>query len=301
MRLRTAFAAILGLHGAVALAQQAPPQPSQSAIASGARSQAYNAGRDITFNNVYLNEPRKSSLEVVGSKVAITSAYLVPSMHFYGQLETVQGRPTAPDFRDGAFLCVEVANISSQPLLVTAVKLDVISPQQVRSKLRHWGSCPGEDVNSVSPECMLQPGQRKKWLLEKGITIPGMTEFLKRQGDEFIFDHFRPRLTSNDFVIERFNQFLRTVGEKTTLKVSIFELNYKPILLGHFQLASGKDLFHSAPTLKKGGRHGDMLVYPLQHDAFLGEALSQLKADKTETPSTSCTTSTETASGTREQ
>jgi hypothetical protein len=120
------------------------------------------------------------------------------------------------------------------------------------------------------------------------MVIPGVVDFLKQQ-DEFVFDTMKPRLTTNDRIIERFNNFLRGVpGDKTTLKVSIFELNYKPVLIGHFQLAKGRDLFaHEAVSKKVGGK--EILVFPLQHDSFLGEAISQIKEGKSDLPTKSCT------------
>ena len=271
--------------------QSEPRAASQSAVATGPNSRAYNAMNNLVINNkVNNNYPggRDNSLDVVGSKVAITAAYLVPSIDFFDATRKNSDGEMVNQFHDAAFLCVEVANISSQPLLVTAMKLDVINPQGLRFGPGISGSCPGEKISSMSAACMLQPGERKKWLLEKGMVIPGVVDFLKQQ-DEFVFDTMKPRLTTNDRIIERFNNFLRGVpGDKTTLKVSIFELNYKPVLIGHFQLAKGRDLFaHEAVSKKVGGK--EILVFPLQHDSFLGEAISQIKEGKSDLPTKSCT------------
>jgi hypothetical protein len=267
----------VGASIAATAGQPAPAklERTQSATANAPNSRAFNAGRDIIFR-LEDREPIKPN--VVGSKVAITNAYLLPSYNFF---ETTFGRPEnhiPNQTRDAAFLCVEVVNISSQPLLVTAMKLDVINPQKLSSGPGIiLGSCPVEKVSGVSPECLLQPGQHKRWLLQKGIVMRGAGDFIKQQSDEYIMDVERPRRTNNDDVIRRFNEFLRASGvAKTTLKVSIFELNYKPVLIGHFQLAEGETLFSTEPSVRwLGGKK--TWVFPLQHDSFLGEALSQLK------------------------
>lgn len=284
MRTFTAFFLLFGLAGLAFTAHSGTASVLQTATASAPNARAYNAGGNIIIQNG--NNDNK--LDVIGSKAAITRAYLVPSVDFVAKTWNVEGREKPNQYHDAAFLCVEVANISSYPLLVTAMKLEVSNPKNLRFGPGIFGGCPAEKVSAVTPECMLQPGQRKKWLLQKGFVIPGVVDFLKQESDEYIFDYDRPKRTSNDFVIQRFNQFLRSaVGDKTTLKVSIFELNYKPIVIGHFQLAKGDDLFATEPTIHKiGGK--EALVFPLQHDSFLGEALSQIKDRKTILPGDAC-------------
>src|SRR6185312_12950163 len=111
--------------------------------------------------------------------------------------------------------------------------------------------------------CLLQPGERKSWLLEKGFVIPGVVDFLKKETGQYIFDD-RPKLTSNDYVIRRFNNFLRTVvGGKATLKVSVYELDYKPVLVGYFKMTEGDDLFATEPSVRRVGGRNEF-VFPLQ-------------------------------------
>lgn len=247
----------------------------QKATASAPYSTAINAR-----GNVYLtNSNNNIYIDVIGSKAAITKAYLVPSVNFSQKFFNVDGKQYSNQFYDAAFVCVEVANISSTPLLVTAIKLEFSNYKNLRFGPGAYSGCPSEKISGVTPECMLQPGQRKKWLLQNGFVIPGMINFLEQESDEYVFDS-HPKRTSNDFVIQRLNQFLRsTAGDKTMLKVSVFELNYKPVVIGHFRLADGSNLFATEPTMHKIGRK-EVLAFPLQHDAFLGEALSQMKDGK---------------------
>ncbi|KWN65400.1 hypothetical protein WM24_12440 [Burkholderia ubonensis] len=81
---------------------------------------------------------------------------------------------------------------------------------------------------------------------------------------------------------------MRTVvGDKITLRVSVFELNYKPVLVGYFRMDEGDDLFATEPRVQRvDGK--DELVFPLQHDAFLGEALSQMKSKARVMPGDIC-------------
>lgn len=273
---------LLAASAAQSAQQPEPRTDSQSAVTNAPNSQAFNAHGNLTVNNY------ARALDVTGSKVAITAAYLLPAYDFIAASHQIDGKDFENGFRDAAMLCVEVTNISSQPLLVTAMRLDVLNPQDLRAGPVGFGHCPGDKVSSVGPECLLQPAQRKKWLVHKGIAIPGLVEFLKQQDGEEITDIMRPRFTNHNGVIDRFNSFLRTVvSDKTMLKVSIFERDYQPVLIGHFQLADGKSMFSTEPSLKRRGKK-DIRVFPLQHDFFLGEALSQIKAGKTDSPILAC-------------
>ncbi|MDR8077776.1 hypothetical protein KPA96_19155 [Burkholderia cenocepacia] len=275
------------LLGSVVLPAAEAVDMSQYATVNAQSGRAYNAGRDMIFNVSGSNSSGK--LDMVGSKVAITRAYLVPAVDFYRENlgGDTEGGKADNGFYDAAFLCTEVANISSQPLLITSMRLEVRNKGRLRFGPGSLGTCPDETVSHVSPDCMLQPGERKSWLLAKGFVIPGVVDFLKKETGEYIFD-VHPKVTSNDYVIKRFNNFLRTVvGDKITLRVSVFELNYKPVLVGYFRMDEGDDLFATEPRVQRvDGK--DELVFPLQHDAFLGEALSQMKSKARVMPGDIC-------------
>jgi hypothetical protein len=280
------FILILSIAGVVSPGVEAV-SGSQSATVSAPNGRAYVVGRDMIINATG-GDP-SGRLDVVGSKVAITRAYLVPGVNFYrtNLSPDTDGDAEKNDFYDSAFLCTEVANISSQPLLVTAMRLDVSNKGELRFGPGSSGRCPDEKVSHVSPACLLQPGERKSWLLEKGFIIPGVVDFLKGEKGEHIFDD-HPKITSNGYVIRRFNDFLRaTVGDKVTLKVSVYELDYKPVLIGYFKMTEGDDLFATEPNVRRVDGRNE-LVFPLQHDAFLGEALSQMASQKEVMPGEIC-------------
>jgi hypothetical protein len=216
-------------------------------------------------------------ISVLGTKVAITRAYLLPFPDFAGGIWEQHGMKN--NFYDAVSLCVEVANISSSPLLVTALRLDITHPDRMRFGPGHAAlRCPSEYVSDVDEQCLLRPGEHRSWLLNKGMVLPGLVEFLKQQNDEFILEDLRPKRTNNDFVIERFNRYLKSsIGSDTVLTVSVYELNYQPLLQAHFELARGKDMFAHEPVVKRS-RGRKTMIFPLQHDLFLGEALSALKA-----------------------
>lgn len=286
MRFGPRLIAAAGLAMSIAAAQAEPGKTAQTAVANAPNARAYNAAGNIVVHNSYggMHDDR---ISVLGTKVAITRAYLVPFPDFAGGIWERHGIKN--DFYDAVSLCVEVANISSSPLLVTALKLDVIHPDHMRFGPGHMAlKCPSEHVSDVDEQCLLRPGEHRSWMLNKGMVLPGLVAFLRQQNDEFLFDDMRPRRTSNEFVIERFNNYLRSsIGSDTVLKVSVYELNYRPLLEAHFELARGQDMFAHEPVVKRS-RGKKTMVFPLQHDFFLGEALSALKAEGERRNKTAC-------------
>ncbi len=252
---------------------------SQQAVATAPGALAFNAGRDINLGPV----------EIAGAKIAITKAYLVPSFNMFEKkwVEPLKGENDG--FYDSAFLCVEVTNISSQPLLVTAVKLDVANAKNFK-----WGpgtngeGCPSEKISNVSPRCYFQPAERKKWLIPRGFKIRGLIKYLETiPEDTYIFNDMLPARTNDDLVVRNFNAFLRsTVGTDATLELTLFERDYVPLLRGRFQIADGKDLFETEGRRRASKSH--LAVYPLQHDALLGEGLEQLRSQNPNTIFDTC-------------
>ena len=270
----------------IAAAQAESGKVAQTAVANAPNARAYNAAGNIVVHNLY-GSNHDDRIDALGTKVAITRAYLLPFPDFAGGNRERHGIKN--NFYEAVGLCVEVANISSSPLLVTALRLDVIRPDRMRFGPGYLSvKCPSEYVSDVDEQCLLRPGEHRSWVLNKGMVLPGLVEFLKQQNDEFILADLRPRRTNNDFVIERFNNYLRSsIGSDTVLKVSVFELNYQPLLEAHFELARGKDMFAHEPIVKRG-RGKKTMIFPLQHDFFLGEALSALKAGEERRGESAC-------------
>ena len=263
-----------------------PAKTAQTAVANAPNARAYNAAGNIVVHNVY-GDAHEGRISVIGKKVAITRAYLLPFDDFAGGIWEKQGIKNG--FYDAVGLCVEVANISSAPLLVTALRLDITRPGRMRFGPGHVAlGCPSEHVSDVDEQCLLRPGERRRWMLNKGMVLPGVVDFLMHQSDEFLLEYERPRRTNNADIIGRFNEFLRaSIGSDTVLDVSVFELNYQPLLKAHFELAQGADMFAHEPSVKHR-RGGKTLVFPLQHDFFLGEALSALKAGEAQRMHAAC-------------
>lgn len=241
-------------------------QSQQGATANGNGATAITAGHDINYG-----------IEITGSKIAVTNAYMVPGFHIFPKQWNADGSEVRNSFYDSAYLCVEVANISSQPFLITAMKLEIQNARNIKFGPGSGGSCSSSAVSRVSPECYLQPGEKKMWIVDDGFIINGMIDYLWTEKNEYVDDLAVPRRTNNDFVIQRFNKFLeKRIGRNAYLKLTIFERDYHPALVGQFQLARGKDMFKKEPI--KANRKLHRYVYPLQHDLFLGEAISHLVA-----------------------
>lgn len=239
----------------------------QGTTANGDGATAYSAGRDINVG-----------VEITGAKIAVTEAYMIPSFFLFPKQWNSDGSEVKTGFYDSAFLCVEVANISSEPFLVTAMRLDILNARNVKFGPQSQDACSSNRVSLVSRECYLQPGEKKKWVVGDGFVIDGLVDYLGTEKDEYIDNFSIPKRTNNGHVIQRFNRFLqKRIGRNAELKLTIFERDYQPALIGKFQLAHGEDMFKDEPI--KANRRLHRYIYPLKHDLFLGEAISHLVAD----------------------
>lgn len=227
-----------------------------------------------TINNFYG--------ERLGKKIVIREMYLVPYDQFNThRCDTNVDIKHCGDFYEAVGIYLEIQSIWPEPILLTAGQLSVISP-------RHnfgLGPKPGGSGRLILDEMitqtgdprefLLQPGEIKRINLSQGFRLNGVLDFFdKRLSDAEIETSKVPYAFYDLTIVDDFDRFLKKkYGAQAALKISLYEKDYKPLLVTVAKLGGGTDFFERGDPTKRNG-------YNFQHDRFLAEVLYQLRGGK---------------------
>jgi len=242
-----------------------------SVSTTGRQSPAVNQSGDHAVTTVlYGAQPER-----VGKKIAIRSAFLIPVQGF--DQTRCGADPHCGDFYESAMLYIEVQSIWPEPVLLTAARLEKLG---IRSRQMDPGAM-GEAVlaeqitRQRSPQSFLfQPGDIKLIHLGSGVRLDGLMEFFTEElRHELISCDGGRCMLHNLRRVKELNEFLaQHYGKQASLRLTIYEKDYQPILTTSFRLADGDDLFSVGDVRKS--------AYRLQHDRFIAEALYLLQGGK---------------------
>lgn len=247
-------------------------QPTYFIQTTKENSPSFINGQGRTTVNYHIGNER------IGKKIAIRQLHLIPVNDI--TLRTCEPDKTnCKDTYEAAFLYVELQSIWPEPVLITASKVDVITPKKNITADPGMG---GDDVighritKNWSPQkLLLQPGEVKTFGLSQGIKLKGVLDFF--QGDVQCDVVSYSRLPFGIYYVGRvrdFNKFLATkYGSDAALRIRLFEKDYQPLLTTVVHFAKGTDFFESGDVKRSN--------YNLQHDGFIGEVLYQLRGGKT--------------------
>ena len=210
--------------------------------------------------------------ERIGKKIAIRRAFLLP-MYSFEKLHC--GMEARCDFYETAGLYVEVQSIWPEPVLLTAAHLERTGFKSESSRepaTMGKGVLAERITRQWNPqEFLLQPGETKLVGMERGLRLEGLMEFFTDdlRGD-FISCDLAPCVLHNSQRVDELNSFFAVrYGKRASLRLTIYEKDYVPILKTSFRLSDGDNLF------SVGNVRND--AYRLQHDALIAEALYVLQ------------------------
>lgn len=204
--------------------------------------------------------------ERIGKKLAIRIIYLIP---------TYQMVFSQTDFYETSFIYVELQSIWPEPVLLTAARISITPPSSsihMKAGMSGGAVLASQITQNENPsQFLFKPGEVKFIGLSQGIKLDGVLDFFKGEIiNETVWADMVPALIPNFARVTELNHFLRQrFGKTTTIRISFFEKDYRPVLTADVKLGEGGDLFS----------HGDVSTssYQLKHDAFIGEVLYQLK------------------------
>lgn len=223
----------------------------------------------ITYND--MNDTK----ERISKKIAVRDLYLVP---YYFNRKCSENSLECSDQDVQVFLYMELQSIWPDPFLLTASGIKLVDANKNITQdrvLMGPAVLASKITQNVKPRRHLfNPGEVKTIALEQGFTLKGLLDFFTNQvlDDAIVQDEVPIRSMSPKRVSE-FNNFIREkYGKQSSLRISLYEKDYKIALDTTVELGNGKDLF----------AHGDVIKnsYELQHDAFIGEMIYRLKGGR---------------------
>lgn len=204
---------------------------------------------------------------LVGKKIAIRDAYLIPFWNF--EKNRCMFAEGCSDTFEATMLVAEVQSIWPEPVLLTAAHLRLKDFKKKPKAPSTFGETVlAEEVNNqLNPRnFVLHPGEIKVLLFQSGIRINGLLDFFTENiRSESIFCGAPPCFLHNQSRVSEFNKFLAMkIGRRAAVELTIYEKDYIPLLKTSFRLAEGSTLFDNGNVPRER--------YKLQHDKFIGEA-----------------------------
>lgn len=240
----------------------------QSVKSLGDRSPAINQAGDKS--TVIINYDK----ERIGKKIAIREAYLIP-MDSFAEREC-QVSDSCMGFYESVSLYIKVQSIWPEPILLTAARLDLNKFQTKWPRPGGLGrNTLGERITSqFEPgDFFLRPGEIKLIRLEKGIRLTGVMDFFTEELRGEPFGDTAPGFINNlHRVVELNDFFAKKYGRRASLILTIYEKDYRPLLVTSFLLSDGDNLFGAGDERNS--------KYKLKHDAFIAEVLYRLNGGK---------------------
>lgn len=216
--------------------------------------------------------------ERVGKKLAIRSLFLLP---FYSSDKCIK-LATCKEF-ESAIIYLEVQSIWPKPFLLTASRVE-IKGARPKIKLGPYSRGDGNSAilsdkittNSNPSQFLIQPGETKLIELAQGIALDGVMDFFEGNVlDTIINTDTQPFGIYNIALVKDFNQFLsRQYGKSATLRISLFEKDYSPLLQTNALLSDGGDFFSVGDESRAS--------YKFKHDFFIGEMLYRMHGGREE-------------------
>lgn len=260
----------------LALCCPAGASPPVAIHTSGASSPAISQqGSNATAKVYYSNTVHQRIIEHVGKKIAIRSAYLLPTHDFAGKRCAPASTPCVNDLKESAFLHLQVQSIWPEPVLLTAGRLAIVDARRLdgRPGMKGVDVLAEHITANWSPErFLLAPGEVKSIALEGGVRLHGVMSFFNDEvaQEPIVCLDASPCTIPQLARVDELNRFLQArYGRAATLRVTLYEKDYQPLLTAAFRLSHGGDLFSRGDVRKND--------YRLQHDAFIGEVLYQLQ------------------------
>ena len=214
------------------------------------------------------------TVSILVKKIALRTAYLSPFPSFFIR-NCVDSENKCSDLYGAVFLYIEVQSIWPEPVLLTSAKLEQIGFKEVTS---HPGSSGGlgEKITNVNDpsQYLLRPGEIKTIALSRGINLEKAVKFFDDEiKNETLFCQESFCVLPDPNLLKKFNSFLgKEIGAKSTLRLTIYEKDYQPLLTANFPLANGSDLFYRNDVKNDHFR--------LQHDRFIAEAICRLRSGR---------------------
>lgn len=214
------------------------------------------------YGNTYLNKTINTYKERIGSKIAIRRIFLIPSIQFNQQDSFLY---------ENAEVYLELQSISSQPLLVTSAKINVVNTKLIRPKGRSLGIYILSDkiTHNVNRKLLLfEPGEVKIVQLAQSFRFDGIMNFMNNNVDiNTQLMPFRPYTLSSDHLVQKLNNFFQSqYGEKAALHIRIFEKDFQPLIDTTVFFSNGGTMF-SEQDIEKNN-------YTIDYGGFLGEIVN---------------------------
>lgn len=220
----------------------------------------------LKYGNTYLNKTIINSYqERIGSKIAIRRIFLIPSIQFNQQESFLY---------ENTEVYLELQSISSQPLLVTSAKIDVVNTKLVKPQGRSLGIYILSEriTNNANRKLLLfEPGEVKIVQLAQSFHFDGIMNFMNNNINTNIqLLPFRPYTLSSDDLVQKLNYFFQSqYGKKAAFHIRIFERDYQPLIDTTVIISNGGTMF-SQQDIEKNN-------YTIDYSGFIGEITNIFK------------------------
>jgi hypothetical protein len=220
--------------------------------------------------------------ERIGKKIAIRKAYLRAYPNF--DLDTSKKELKSGALFEKVELVVVVQSIWPEPILLTAGRIKTSNLHTDRGLPGGLSDCHLAERITDNPEpasFLILPGEKKEFALRSGFNLDGVMGFFTERvidspltpyGEEVSLYGDKLMFVGSSIVKELNQFFTKKFGGKASIRLTLFEKDYQPLLVTTFLLNGGEDIFS----------RGDVGTskYALSHDLFIGTVIGRIRDRK---------------------
>ena len=205
----------------------------------------------------------------VSRTLMISETWLSPAPGF-------MSRQVDQRFSELAVLTTVVRNLTNKPIIVNAVRLEILG----RTHLRKKGGFGGigvlqPSVGNTKP-ITIPPDQTVKIQFGETLSLDGIIDAIERNDNldnAFVQDSITPPRINGDEYVKRFSKLMESLyGKSTQLRVTYFTGDYRTVAKITIPISDGTDFFYHGESINRNT--GRVTYRPLlAYDAFLGEYL----------------------------
>lgn len=211
----------------------------------------------------------RSSVPSGSRALMVSETWLSPAPGFMSRL---------PDqhLDEQVVLTTVVRNLTSEPVIVNAVRLEILG----RTHLRKKGMMGGEGVlqptvGDTTPITIL-PAQTVQIQFGETLNLDGIIDAIEREDNldnAFVQDSITPPRINGDEYIKRFSKLMESLyGKETQLRVTYFTGDYRTVAKITIPISDGTNFFYHGESVNRNT--GRITYRPLlAYDAFLGKYL----------------------------
>lgn len=217
----------------------------------------------------YINKVPPRPVPSNSRAVMISEAWLSPAPGF-------MSRQIDQRLCELASLTTSVRNLTNKPIIVNAVRLEVIG----RTHLKKKGEMSGEGILQPSVgdthPITIPPGQTVKIQFSETLNLDGIIDAIERNDNldnAFVQNSITPPRINGDEYVKQFSWLMESLyGKETQLRVTYFTGDYRTVAKIAIPISDGTDFFYHGES---GDRNTGRIAYRplLAYDAFLGEYL----------------------------